>query len=331
MPDDPLAKTITPVGRSFRADDWSLNDLVTSKQANATRVSVVIPARNEQETVGVVVEALRAVTVIDYPLVDELVVVDGDSSDHTAAVAEAAGAVVVHQAEVLPDAGTSLGKGEALWKGLAATTGDIVVFVDADIHDIDHRFVSGLLGPLLDDPDIGFVKAAYDRPLQTAAGLEPTGGGRVTELMARPLLATFWPGLAWLAQPLSGEYAGRRSVLEAVPFVQGYGVELALLIDIADRFGSRAIAQVDLGRRIHEHQSLPALGRMATEILQVAVDRLADEDRLVLTDPVGHLLHQPQRSAEGLLSHQTSAIEHRERPPLADWLRSRADGPQGGS
>lgn len=324
MPDDRRADTLTPEARTFRASDWSIAELIALKRAARERVSVVIPARNEQLTVGRVVGALHAATVVPG-LVDELIVIDGESTDATASIAADAGAEVLHQADVLPDAGTALGKGEALWKGLAASTGDLVAYVDADIHDIDGRFVSGLLGPLLSDATIGFVKAAYDRPFQTDAGLLPTGGGRVTELMARPLLATFWPALAWLAQPLAGEYAGRRTILEAIPFVQGYGVELALLIDIADRFGPDVIAQVDLGRRIHDHQDLEALGRMATEILQVAVDRLADEDRLVLTDPVGGLLHQPVRANDGTLLHRTSRIQHRERPPLADWLRARAE------
>ncbi|MDX1511277.1 MAG: glucosyl-3-phosphoglycerate synthase [Nitriliruptorales bacterium] len=325
MLDDHRTDTITPVGRSFHATDWTIPQLVSAKRERNQRVSVVIPARNEEATVGRVVATLRVATMEATGLVDELIVVDGDSDDDTAAVAAAAGAEVLHQGEILGDAGTAPGKGEALWKGLAASTGDLVVFVDADIHDIDERFVTGLVGPLLHDAGIGFVKAAYDRPFQTTAGIEPSGGGRVTELMARPLLATFWPDLAWLAQPLSGEYAGRRDVLEAVPFVQGWGVELALLIDIADRFGPSVIAQVDLGRRVHDHQGLEALGRMATEILQVAVDRLADEDRLVLTDPVGEFLHQPMRAHDGTLGHRTSPIAHRERPPLADWLRRRAD------
>lgn len=313
------------VDRTFAAANWRIEELIEAKRSATTRISVVVPARDEQATVGRVVETLHDRTVAPG-LVDELIVVDGDSRDATARMAAAAGAEVLHQAEILPDAGTFAGKGEALWKGLAASTGDLIAFVDADIHDVDERFVTGLVGPLLTHPGIGFVKAAYDRPLKTAGGLQPSGGGRVTELMARPLLATFWPDLAWLAQPLSGEYAGRREILEAVPFVQGYGVELALLIDIADRFGADVIAQVDLGRRIHDHQDLAALGRMATEILQVAVDRLAEENRLVLTDAVGSLLPQPIRTASGHLGERTSQIEHRQRPPLADWLRNRAAG-----
>lgn len=290
-------------------------DLLAHRRRTGTTVSVVLPALNEEGRVGRVAEVLRRSVVEEVPLVDELVVVDGGSADGTAAEARRAGATIVAQDEVLAHLGDGRGKGEALWKGLAATTGDLVLFVDADIVDIGPRFVTGLLGPLLTDPDIVYTKAAYDRPLQLGDEVRPTGGGRVTELMARPLLATFWPELGRLAQPLSGEYAGRREVLEDVPFVQGYGVEIALLIDIAARHGADAIAQVDLDRRQHDHQELPALGRMATEILHVAMDRLAREGRLVTTEaPAGWLL-QPTRTEDGLAlqGHQVTVAE---RPPL---------------
>src|SRR3954454_15348188 len=181
--------------------------------------------------------------------------------------------------------GTVPGKGEALWKSLYDTDGDLVVFIDSDLVAFDPQFVVGLLGPLLTDPDVGYVKALYDRPLTTTDGMIPTGGGRVTELVARPLLNALWPTLAGFVQPLSGEYAGRRELLERVPFVSGYGVELGLLEDLVELADIDALAQVALGTRQHTHQSDAALGRMAGQILQTALARCpgvaVDNDFLV--------------------------------------------------
>lgn len=314
-PSGPTAHT----GRTFHHGDFDVADLVARRRSAGATVSVVIPARDEEATVGEVAGLVHRRLRVEAGLVDEVLVVDGDSSDRTATVARAAGAEVVRQSEVLPEAGTARGKGEALWKGLAASTGDLVVFVDADIVDVDERFVVGLLGPLLTDPDVAFVKACYDRPLALGDELRPSGGGRVTELLARPLVATFWPELSWLSQPLSGEYAGRRELLESLPFVRGYGVELAMLVDIAAGAGVDVLAQVDLDRRVHVHQPLDALGRMATEILQVALDRLAAQGRAAFTDDFGRLLLQPVRDAEGRLTVHGSEVAPAERPPLATW------------
>jgi glucosyl-3-phosphoglycerate synthase len=310
-------------GRTFHHTDFTPASLVARKVELGASVAVVIPARDEEGSVGHVAGTLRRELQVEHPLVDELLVVDGDSTDGTAAEAEAAGVQVLRQSDILPEAGSERGKGEALWKGLAATTADLVVFVDADILDIDGRFVTGLVGPLLHRDDLSFVKATYDRPLHLGEERQARGGGRVTELMARPLLATFWPELAWLAQPLSGEYAGRRALLEHLPFVRGYGVEIALLIDIAESVGVGTIAQVDLERRVHEHQPLDALGRMATEILHVAVGRLIDTGRLSVTDELGALLSQPVRDAAGELALDHHAVRPSERPPLATWRAER--------
>lgn len=176
----------------------------------------------------------------------------------------------------------------------------------------------GLLGPLLTDPATHYVKATYDRPLDLGGALQPSGGGRVTELLARPVIGAFWPELAWLAQPLSGEYAGRRTLLESLPFVRGYGVELGLLVDTLTAHGPDVIAQVDLGRRVHVHQPLDALGRMAAEVLHVAVDRLVRQGRLVLTEPLATALLQPVRDAAGDLVLSRHEVAPSERPPLRE-------------
>jgi glucosyl-3-phosphoglycerate synthase len=307
--------------RTHHHRDFDADELTARKVAAGTVVSVVLPALDEEATVGEVVRTLREG--LPTGLVDEVLVVDADSTDRTASVAGAAGARVVRQAEVLPGAGNEAGKGEALWKGLAAARGDLLVFIDADLHDLDAHFVVGLLGPLLLDPEVLFTKATYDRPFRIEERVHPAGGGRVTELLARPLLATFWPELSWLAQPLSGEYAGRRELLESLPFVRGYGVELAMLVDIAATVGVDAIAQVDLGMRVHEHQELPALGRMAAEILHVALGRLAGQGRADFREPLADHLLQPVRDATGDLTLEVHRISHAERPPLRQWRRER--------
>lgn len=241
----------------------------------AATVSVVIPARDEEATVGAIVATIRRELVERVRLVDELLVVDSRSTDATAAVAAAEGARVVAQDEVLPHLPAASGKGEALWKGLAASTGDLVVFVDGDLRDFDPGFVTGLLGPLLTDPGVAFVKGFHHRPLMDETGMHPDGGGRVTELVARPLINLLAPRLAGFVQPLGGEYAGRRAVLERVPFVTGYGVEIGLLFDLLELCGLDALAQVDLGVRLHRHQDTEALGRMSAQIMLAAHARLA--------------------------------------------------------
>lgn len=293
--------------RTSRAADWPVPRLLAAK--GATRVSVVLPALDEQATVGRIVERIRRDLVERAPLVDELVVMDSGSTDATAAVAAAAGARVVRREEVLPDLAPRPGKGEVLWRSLAATSGDILVFVDSDLSDFSSSFVTGLLGPLLGDPDVQFVKATYDRPLQRGELMLPAGGGRVTELLARPLLALHWPALAGFVQPLGGEYAARRGLLEALPFPCGYGVEFGLLVDTYAAVGLDAMAQVDLARRKHRNADLHKLGRMATEILQVAEARLGR----VVTQPL--LFTQFERSGEAYRVVDTDMTEH-ERPPM---------------
>lgn len=255
--------------RTFHHDEFVAARLAELKAAQGATVSVCLPARDEAATVGSIVEVLRAELVDRTGLVDEVLVVDDHSCDRTAEVAAGAGARVVSVDAVLPELGPGAGKGEALYKSVAASTGDLIAWCDADILDFGPRFVVGLLGPLVTRPEIDFVKGFYDRPM----GDSPHGGGRVTELLARPAIATMFPHLVSIVQPLSGEYAGRRSLLERVPFVQGYGVDLGLLVDIAEAEGTEAMAQVDLGTRRHRNRPLDELGPQALAVLQTALRR----------------------------------------------------------
>ena len=258
-----------PLFRTFRHGDFTASTLAEAKDRRGHVVSVCLPARNEAATVGPIVEQLVHHLVDGCGLVDEVLVLDDHSADATARVAADAGARVLAVDDVLPELGPGEGKGEALYKSVAVAEGDLIAWCDTDIVDFGPHFVVGLVGPLLARPDIAFVKGFYDRPVEGSAH----GGGRVTELMARPAIAALFPHLASIVQPLSGEYAGRRSLLERLPFVQGYGVDLGLLIDIAELEGTEAIAQVDLGLRRHRNRPLDELGPQALAVLQTALSR----------------------------------------------------------
>jgi glucosyl-3-phosphoglycerate synthase len=301
--------------RTSSAADWPLEDLLAAK--GDTTVSVVLPARDERETVGEIVATIRRDLVDGAPLVDEVIVIDSRSVDDTAEVAAAAGARVVAQDAVRPELPPMSGKGEALWKSMHVARGDLIVFVDADLRNFSSSFVTGLLGPLLDDPSVCYVKACYDRPYAADGRVIPHGGGRVTELVARPLINMHWPLLAGVLQPLSGEYAGRRAVLERLPFVTGYGVELGLLLDVLEVAGLDAIAQVDLGTRVHSHQSAEALGGMSGQIMQTAWSRLERQGKVVRLDPPSTTLTQFRRDGDG---HQVriSDVAVGERPPVIE-------------
>ena len=301
--------------RTSQAADWSPSRLMDVKAA--TTVSVVLPALNEAATVGAIVTTIRRRLVERHGLVDDLVVMDSGSTDDTCAVAADAGARVVRREEVLAGIAPLPGKGEVLWRSLAATSGDVLVFVDSDLRDFTANFVTGLLGPLLTDPAVQLVKATYDRPLAHGETVLPAGGGRVTELVARPLLNMHWPELAGFVQPLSGEYAARRELLERLPFPTGYGVEIGILVDSLRLVGLDALAQVDLARRKHRNQDISKLGRMAGEIMHVALSRLEREGRIKLEAPPATELTQFERSERGYLVH-TGAYAPVERPPMLD-------------
>ncbi len=275
------------------------------------RVSVVLPALNESATVGAIVAAIRRHWVERVPLVDEVVVIDPGSTDATAQVAERAGAVVVPGRYVLPGYGASAGKGEALWKSLYVTDGDLIAFLDADLRQFDPSYIPALLAPLLTDPSVALVKGFYDRPLHhQGAPAHAGGGGRVTELVARPLIALHWPALSGLVQPLAGEYAARRDLLERLPFVTGYGVELGLLVDALRTVGLDALAQVDLGRRVHRNQDEAALGRMAAALQLTAMALLGRPA------PAQLALTQYVRTPAGLIEPGTSHVAVAQRPPM---------------
>ncbi|MGP8000469.1 MAG: glucosyl-3-phosphoglycerate synthase [Streptosporangiaceae bacterium] len=307
--------------RTSRWTDWPADRLLAAKQQAGTRVSVVIPARDEQRTVGRVVSTLRQALVTELPLVDEIVVMDSDSADATGSVAERAGATVHRAKDVGPGLGTYPGKGEALWKSLLVTDGDLLVFVDADLTRWGPHFVTGLLGPLLADPQVRLVKGFYERVRSERDGSTSTEGGRVTELVARPLLSLWWPELAAVVQPLAGEWAARRSLMESLSIPVGYGVELSTLLDTAARYGLDALAQVDLGSRAHKHQADHDLAVMAAELLVVAEARRAQP----ATPPPDAVLRQFVRCG-GVAQPRLRPIPVRERPPLVT-VRSAAAGP----
>lgn len=261
-----------PSRRSYRWDAYDVATLARRKEAMGLGVSLVVPARDEVATVGGIVSRLHDALVETARLVDEIVVIDSDSADGTGLAAAEAGAVVHRSADIRPELGSVPGKGEAMWKSQFVTSGDLVVFMDADLVEWDTHFVPGLLAPLLHEPDVQLVKGFYERPMLAADGGGAYDGGRVTELVARPLLALAWPELAGLIQPLAGEWAVRRDHLASLSIPTGYAVELAAVVDTLERCGLDAIAQVDLGRRGHSHQSLHDLGAMAVQIM-AAVER----------------------------------------------------------
>jgi glucosyl-3-phosphoglycerate synthase len=245
--------------------DFDAGELAARK--GPRRISLCFPARDEAATIGDIVRLVRRELVERVPLVDEIVVMDDGSADDTGPIAASEGAIVRRVSDVLAGLGAGRGKGEALWKSLYVASGDIVAWCDSDITNFDARFVVGLLGPLVLDADVGFVKGFYERPVDAVPALT---GGRTTELVARPLISILFPELASIVQPLSGEYAGRRSLLEMLPFATSYGVDLGLLVDIARRIGADAIHQVDLGTRTHRQRTLQELSPQALAIMQTA-------------------------------------------------------------
>ncbi len=294
---------------------WDIKQLVESKERQNLKISLCLPTLNEEKTIGQEIVILKAELADRYPLLDEIAVIDSGSSDRTCEIAASFGADVYVAAEQLTECGEQRGKGENLWKALYLLGGDIIVYVDTDIKNIHPRFVYGLVGPLIQDPEVHYVKAFYDRPLAFSEGLRPTGGGRVTEILIRPLFSLFYPELAAILQPLSGEYAGRRSILEQIAFPVGYGVETAMLIDIYERLGLYAFAQTDLDRRIHRNQETVALGRMAFGVLRTFMSRLKREKLAQFQHELPSIMRQYE-VGDGNYRQVEYNIEEIERQPM---------------
>ena len=304
---------------TFHCSQFSdLNRLVQLKENKGLTISLCLPTLNEEKTIAKEIVIFKSELMTRFPLLDEIVVVDSGSTDNTRDIARDFGADVYRATDILPHLGHYLGKGENLWKALFITKGDIIIYLDADIKNIHHRFAYGLIGPLLMDEQLKFTKAFYDRPIAiTANKLRPTGGGRVTELVIRPLFSLFFPELAQILQPLSGEYAGYREIFEQIPFPIGYGIETSMILDIYNQWGLSVMAQVDLERRIHRNQDTKALGRMAFSILKTFINR---KSSIGLIDIKGRMYDDMIQYAikEGELTPEIVTMKGFERPPMIE-------------
>jgi len=292
--------------------------LVEQKQKKDLTISLCLPTLNEEKTIAKEIIIMKSELMTRYPLLDEIVVIDSGSTDHTVDIARAYGADVYDANEILPHLEKFKGKGENLWKALYITRGDIIVYIDADIKNIHHRFAYGLIGPLLLHDHIKYVKAFYDRPISIGKNrIRPTGGGRVTELVIRPLFSLFFPELTQILQPLSGEYAGYREIFEQIPFPIGYGIETSMILDIYRKWGLDVIAQVDLDRRIHRNQDTKALGKMAFAILKTFFNR---QRHLGLLDLKKNLFDEiiQYNLVEDNYQPDITKIEGLERPPMIE-------------
>ena len=304
------------ISRTFHSSVFrDQRSLVELKRKKGLKISLAFPTLNEEATIAKEILVLKTELMDRFPLIDEIVVIDSGSTDRTSEIATKYGAKVFASSEILKNYGTYRGKGENLWKSLYVLDGDIIVWIDADIANIDPKFLYGLVGPLLQDDGIGYVKAFYQRPIRSPEGLTPSGGGRVTEILIRPLFSLFYPELAALVQPLSGEYAGRRSILEQLPFSVGYGIEVGHLIDIYRQFGPEVLAQVDMDVRIHRNQTIEALSRMSYGVLSTFLDRLGKYGDLSVLRKLGdaHLALMTGEEGQRLVRSEISTVE---RPPM---------------
>ena len=306
---------------------WDILKLVEEKENKGLSISLCIPTLNEEKTIGKEVLILRSELMERYPLIDEFAVIDSGSSDKTLEVASNFGADTYLASDILPEVGDKKGKGENLWKAIHQLKGDIICYVDADISNIHPRFVYGLVAPLIRRSEIQYVKAFYDRPLNYSSGLRSSGGGRVTEILIRPLFSLFYPELTNIVQPLSGEYAARREVLEVIPFPIGYGVETSHLLDLYYKFGLEAFAQTDLDRRVHRNQTTNALGKMSFGILQTFFNRLHAQGKIDQM-PSMETLYRRFEVEDGSYSQITKEVVEEERPPMLEiigYVKQRED------
>ncbi len=295
---------------------WDILALVREKEKKGLKISLCIPTLNEEKTIGKEIVIFKSELMDRYPLVDEFAVIDSGSTDRTREVAASYGADVYLSSEILPSQGSKKGKGENLWKAIYQLEGDIICYVDADIKNIHPRFVTGLVAPLLYHDQIKYVKAFYDRPLAFSQGVRPSGGGRVTEILVRPLFSLFFPELTALIQPLSGEYAVRREVLEAIPFPIGYGVETSHILDVYRKWGLDAFGQTDLDQRVHRNQSTLSLGKMSFGILQSFISRM-EAFGLIGELEMASIFRQFQ-AKDNAYEQVTFEIVEEERPPMIE-------------
>ena len=301
---------------TFHFTDFNdLNLLVEEKKRKNIKVSLCLPTLNEEKTIAKEILIFKSELMTRYPLLDEIVVIDSGSTDKTIEISKCYGAKVYEADNILPNLDKYKGKGENLWKALYVTSGDIIIYIDADIKNIHHRFAYALLGPLLLYDNIKYSKAFYDRPITAEKKTRPTGGGRVTELVIRPLFSLFFPELAQFIQPLSGEYAGYREIFEKIPFPIGYGVETSMIMDIYEQLGLDVFAQVDLEKRVHRNQETKALGKMSFSILKTFINRLQERGFVNLSKEISNEMFQYHVDDNKYIS-DIFQIEGTERPPI---------------
>lgn len=294
---------------------WDILKLIEAKERLGQKISLCIPTLNEEKTIGKEIVIFKSELKDRYPLIDEIAVIDSGSTDKTLQIAEAYGATTYLAENILPGEGHKRGKGENLWKAIYQLDGDIIVYVDADIKNIHARFVYGLVGPLLYNEETKYVKAFYDRPLALSPQVRKSGGGRVTEILVRPLFSMFFPDLSAIIQPLSGEYAVRREVLQEIPFPIGYGVETSHILDVYQRWGMNAFAQTDLDQRVHRNQATSDLGKMSFGILQSFYNRMEAFGKIA-TLPEMFQTYRYFEAEERDYHLLTKEILEEERPPM---------------
>jgi len=303
---------------TYHHSDFSeIRKIVEEKEKQEVSVSLCIPTLNEEKTIGKEIVIFKSELMNRYPLLDELAVIDSGSDDRTREIAASFGADVYLSKDILPELKEKRGKGENLWKAIYQLDGDIIVYIDADIKNIHPRFVYGLVAPLIFRPEIKYVKAFYDRPLAMSKGIRPSGGGRVTEILIRPLFSLFFPDLSAIIQPLSGEYAVRREVLERISFPIGYGVETSHLLDVYRIWGMEAFAQTDLDQRVHRNQETRDLGKMAFGIIQTFLSRMRSLELIGELPEMSTILRQFQATGKVFEAIEKEIVEE-ERPPMIE-------------
>lgn len=318
--------------RSYDHAQFSdIEELARKKREQSVTVSLVLPCRNVADTVGGIIDEIHAVnerSLLGTPLVDQILAIDADSEDGTLEVATSHGAEAYSENELLDHYGGAHGKGDAMWRSLSVSRGDLVVYADADTKDFEPQFIYGTLGPILSVPQVRYVKAAYRRPFKSSESVEQDGGGRVTELTTKPLFNLFYPELTGFVQPLAGEFVADKELFSSIPFLTGYAVETGIMIDVLRKVGLGAMAQVDLGTRQNRHQNLRDLSRMSYSVVRAVARRMRQDGRLnQVRDP--NLPEQLFQFSDYLhavatpdgLRLQEYVEELVERPPMAEVLR----------